>query len=104
MADAKVIPFDDDRSRSGGGARPARRRTGAGGGSGRGDGSAAPVSALPGAQVPDQPGLLPDGSPEAEETDGGPGESGPDAGRSSAGGLGAADRGRARVPAAAGHR
>ncbi|SCD67622.1 hypothetical protein GA0115261_101331, partial [Streptomyces sp. OspMP-M43] len=50
MADAKVIPFDDDRSRSGGASRPARRRTGAGGpGGGRGDGSAAPVSALPGA-------------------------------------------------------
>ncbi|MFJ6615855.1 lysophospholipid acyltransferase family protein [Streptomyces sp. NPDC091289] len=56
MADAKVIPFDDDRSRSGGTSRPARRRTGAGGpGSGRGDGSTAPVSALPGAQVPEQP-------------------------------------------------
>ncbi|MFG3409930.1 lysophospholipid acyltransferase family protein [Streptomyces sp. NPDC048142] len=56
MADAKVIPFDDDRSRSGGASRPARRRTGAAGpGSGRGDGSAAPVSALPGAQVPEQP-------------------------------------------------
>lgn len=58
MADAKVIPFDDDRSRSGGTSRPARRRTGAGGSGGsgkRGDGSAAPapVSALPGATVPE---------------------------------------------------
>ncbi|MDT0433026.1 glycerol acyltransferase, partial [Streptomyces sp. DSM 41770] len=50
MADAKVIPFDDDRSRSGGGSRPARRRTGAGG---RGDGSTAPVSALPGGRLPE---------------------------------------------------
>lgn len=55
MADAKVIPFDDDRSRSSGTSRPARRRTAGGPGSGRGDGSAAPVSALPGAQVPGQP-------------------------------------------------
>ncbi|WP_435599015.1 lysophospholipid acyltransferase family protein [Streptomyces anulatus] len=70
MADAKVIPFDDDRSRSGGASRPARRRPGAGGpGSGRGDGSAAPVSALPGAQVPEgaeggqEPRRDADGSP-----------------------------------------
>ncbi|MEU8566689.1 lysophospholipid acyltransferase family protein [Streptomyces cyaneofuscatus] len=54
MADAKVIPFDDDRSRSGGGSRPARRRTGGGSG-GRGDGSTAPVSALPGGRLPDDP-------------------------------------------------
>lgn len=60
MADAKVIPFDDDRSRSGGagGSRSARRRTGTGPGSGaasgRPDGTTAPVSALPGAQVPGQ--------------------------------------------------
>ncbi|MFJ7331617.1 lysophospholipid acyltransferase family protein [Streptomyces cyaneofuscatus] len=52
MADAKVIPFDDDRSRSGGGSRPARRRTGSGSG-GRGDGSTAPVSALPGGRLPE---------------------------------------------------
>ncbi|MEU3133937.1 lysophospholipid acyltransferase family protein [Streptomyces sp. NPDC006854] len=87
MADAKVIPFDDDRSRSGGGARPARRRTGAGGG--RGDGSAAAVSALPGAQVPERPGRLPDGSPQAVEAGGGSPEPGSDAvgaERSSAGG------------------
>ncbi len=88
MADAKVIPFDDDRSRSGGGARPARRRTGAGG-SGRGDGSAAPVSALPGAQVPGQGDIpsdaLSDRSPGAGEAGGGPGEPGPDEGRSPAG-------------------
>ncbi|WP_432134396.1 MULTISPECIES: lysophospholipid acyltransferase family protein [unclassified Streptomyces] len=31
MADAKVIPFDDDRSRGGAGQRPARRRGGGGG-------------------------------------------------------------------------
>ncbi|MFD3976897.1 lysophospholipid acyltransferase family protein [Streptomyces cyaneofuscatus] len=54
MADAKVIPFDDDRSRSGGGSRPARRRTGSGSG-GRGDGATAPVSALPGGRLPDDP-------------------------------------------------
>ncbi|MCX5398806.1 lysophospholipid acyltransferase family protein [Streptomyces sp. NBC_00102] len=54
MADAKVIPFDDDRSRSGGGSRSARRRTGSGAHSGRAEGAAAPVSALPGAQVPGQ--------------------------------------------------
>ncbi|MEU0101472.1 lysophospholipid acyltransferase family protein [Streptomyces sp. NPDC006267] len=69
MADAKVIPFDDDRSRSGGASRPARRRTGAGGsGSGRGEGPAAPVSALPGAQAPEGP--LP--PPEAGEEGGDP--------------------------------
>lgn len=60
MADAKVIPFDDDRSRSsgGGGSRAARRRTGTGPhtgpASGRAEGTTAPVSALPGAQVPGQ--------------------------------------------------
>ncbi|QSS92267.1 lysophospholipid acyltransferase family protein [Streptomyces sp. M54] len=60
MADAKVIPFDDDRSRSGGASRPARRRTGAGGGSGgRGDGPATPVSALPGTQAPGAAGPPP---------------------------------------------
>ncbi|MET9729045.1 glycerol acyltransferase, partial [Streptomyces zaomyceticus] len=40
MADAKVIPFDDDRSR-------ARRRPG------RADGEAAAVRALPGPQEPE---------------------------------------------------
>ncbi|MBK3588463.1 glycerol acyltransferase, partial [Streptomyces sp. MBT57] len=55
MADAKVIPFDDDRSRSGSASRPARRRTGAGSGGGRGDGSTAPVSALPGGRLPESP-------------------------------------------------
>ncbi|MFD8645244.1 lysophospholipid acyltransferase family protein [Streptomyces zaomyceticus] len=43
MADAKVIPFDDDRSR-------ARRRPG-----GRADGEAAAVRALPGPQGPQEP-------------------------------------------------
>ncbi|HEY9440756.1 MAG TPA: lysophospholipid acyltransferase family protein [Streptomyces sp.] len=55
MADAKVIPFDDDRSRSGGAQRAERRRTGAGGGSfgpSPVKAGAAPVSALPGGQVP----------------------------------------------------
>ncbi|MFF2328848.1 MULTISPECIES: lysophospholipid acyltransferase family protein [unclassified Streptomyces] len=53
MADAKVIPFDDDRSRSGGSPRSARRRSAGVGGRGQGP-SAAPVvgtaavSALPG--------------------------------------------------------
>lgn len=51
MADAKVIPFDDDRSRGGG--KP-RRRPGAGRPRRAGDGGAAgaeaPLSALPGAQ------------------------------------------------------
>ncbi|MFE7484570.1 1-acyl-sn-glycerol-3-phosphate acyltransferase [Streptomyces sp. NPDC057552] len=61
MADAKVIPFDDDRSRSGGGSRPARRRTGAGG---RGDGSTAPVSALPGGRLPEP---APEGGAGAQE-------------------------------------
>ncbi|WP_030741465.1 lysophospholipid acyltransferase family protein [Streptomyces griseus] len=74
MADAKVIPFDDDRSRSGGASRPARRRTGAGGGSGgRGDGPAAPVSALPGAQAPGTAGPPP---PEAGGAEYGPEEPG----------------------------
>ncbi|MFD6420921.1 lysophospholipid acyltransferase family protein [Streptomyces sp. NPDC060198] len=57
MADAKVIPFDEDRPRGGaGGSRSARRRTGTGPGAaaGRAEGAAAPVSALPGAQVPGQ--------------------------------------------------
>ncbi|MGW1926434.1 1-acyl-sn-glycerol-3-phosphate acyltransferase, partial [Streptomyces massasporeus] len=49
MADAKVIPFDDDRSR-------ARRRPG-----GRADGEAAAVRALPG---PQQGPQEPEGSPE----------------------------------------
>ncbi|MFB8105065.1 MULTISPECIES: lysophospholipid acyltransferase family protein [Streptomyces] len=62
MADAKVIPFDDDRSRSGGGSRPARRRTGSGSG-GRGDGSTAPVSALPGGRLPEPS----ESAPEAAE-------------------------------------
>ncbi|MFG2221161.1 lysophospholipid acyltransferase family protein [Streptomyces sp. NPDC087769] len=53
MADAKVIPFDDDRSRTGGSARPARRRPSGGGGRGPTAASAvgtAAVSALPGQQ------------------------------------------------------
>lgn len=57
MADAKVIPFDDDRSRAGGSARPARRRSA---GSGRGPTAAsavgtAAVSALPGQQDASKP-------------------------------------------------
>ncbi|MEU1123941.1 lysophospholipid acyltransferase family protein [Streptomyces sp. NPDC005899] len=52
MADAKVLPFDDDRSRAG-----AARRRGALPGAGRGQtpagAGAAPVSALPGGQVPE---------------------------------------------------
>lgn len=58
MADAKVIPFDDDRSRSGGSPRAARRR-----GPGRGNGS---VSALPG---------QPDAGPPPEKRAGEPAES-----------------------------
>ncbi|MEU9320792.1 lysophospholipid acyltransferase family protein [Streptomyces sp. NPDC048295] len=54
MADAKVIPFDDDRSRTGGSARPARRRSAAGGVRGQGPGPAA-VSALPGQQDASKP-------------------------------------------------
>lgn len=52
MADAKVIPFDDDRSRSGAGRR---RGTLPGAGRDRVPASAgpAPVSALPGGQVPE---------------------------------------------------
>ncbi|MEV7285649.1 lysophospholipid acyltransferase family protein [Streptomyces sp. NPDC093252] len=42
MADAKVIPFDDDRSRGGAGQRPARRRTA----SRRGGGEPSPVHQL----------------------------------------------------------
>ncbi|MEU9930578.1 acyltransferase family protein [Streptomyces anulatus] len=83
MADAKVIPFDDDRSRSGGASRPARRRTGAGGpGSGRGDGSSAPVSALPGAQVPELSGQFPEAGEGGQE----PREDAVDADGSPAGG------------------
>ncbi|WP_444971033.1 lysophospholipid acyltransferase family protein [Streptomyces sp. SAI-25] len=63
MADAKVIPFDDDRSRSGGGSRPARRRTGAAGSGARGDGATAAVSALPGGRLPEPS----EGAPEAVE-------------------------------------
>lgn len=55
MADAKVIPFDDDRSRSGGSPRSARRRSAGGGSRGQGPSAAsvvgtAAVSALPGQQ------------------------------------------------------
>ncbi|MEU8630438.1 1-acyl-sn-glycerol-3-phosphate acyltransferase, partial [Streptomyces sp. NPDC048669] len=56
MADAKVIPFDDDRSRSGGSPRAARRRS-----PGRGNGS---VSALPGQS---DAGLPPEEPEEPEE-------------------------------------
>lgn len=55
MADAKVIPFDDDRSRGGGAQRPARRRSPAGGRR-KADPAAtgeAVVSALPGPQSDD---------------------------------------------------
>ncbi|MEV7956054.1 lysophospholipid acyltransferase family protein [Streptomyces sp. NPDC058316] len=55
MADAKVIPFDDDRSRSGGSSRSARRRTAGSGSRGQGPVAAsvvgtAAVGALPGQQ------------------------------------------------------
>ncbi|MFJ4966538.1 lysophospholipid acyltransferase family protein [Streptomyces sp. NPDC088729] len=78
MADAKVIPFDDDRSRSGGGSRPVRRRTGTGGGA-RGEGSTAPVSALPGVQTPSPASPAPLGAPASPEGGAGaqrPGEAG----------------------------
>ncbi|QGV79228.1 lysophospholipid acyltransferase family protein [Streptomyces ficellus] len=59
MADAKVIPFDDDRSRSGAaGPRPGRRRALLGGGARRRNGEGA-VSPLPG---PQPPGEAPDGA------------------------------------------
>ncbi|MFD9423940.1 MULTISPECIES: lysophospholipid acyltransferase family protein [unclassified Streptomyces] len=68
MADAKVIPFDDDRSRSGGAPRSARRRTGAGSGAtGQGEGATAPVSALPGGQVPESAAAPPQESQGAQE-------------------------------------
>ncbi|MGY3680702.1 lysophospholipid acyltransferase family protein [Streptomyces sp. TE33382] len=70
MADAKVIPFEDDRSRSGGASRPARRRTGTGSG-GRGEGPAAPVSALPGGQVPPEGPEPPRESQESQGAQGG---------------------------------
>ncbi|MER6106343.1 lysophospholipid acyltransferase family protein [Streptomyces sp. NPDC001832] len=55
MADAKVIPFDDDRSRSGGSPRSARRRSAGSAARGQGPSAAsvvgtAAVSALPGQQ------------------------------------------------------
>ncbi|MGW2848345.1 1-acyl-sn-glycerol-3-phosphate acyltransferase [Streptomyces sp. NPDC001274] len=62
MADAKVIPFDDDRSRAGGAARPARRRV-PGAGPGPEAGTAA-VSALPGRQGAPEPRR---GRPEPED-------------------------------------
>ncbi|WP_371636177.1 acyltransferase family protein [Streptomyces zaomyceticus] len=82
MADAKVIPFDDDRSR-------ARRRPG------RADGEAAAVRALPGSQGPQEP----EGGREAlPGTQGGPeagGEAaaatGTGAGAESGAGAGSAD-------------
>ncbi|MFD9795567.1 lysophospholipid acyltransferase family protein [Streptomyces sp. NPDC059070] len=55
MADAKVIPFDDDRSR-GGAQRPGRRRSG---GRRAADAESAPVSALPGQQAAPGPGGAP---------------------------------------------
>ncbi|MGA4864857.1 lysophospholipid acyltransferase family protein [Streptomyces lavendulocolor] len=52
MADAKVIPFDDDRSRSAAASsRPGRRRPLPGGGSRRRNGEGGAVSPLPGAQA-----------------------------------------------------
>lgn len=101
MADAKVIPFDDDRSRGGG--KP-RRRSGAGrprraDGGGGAAGAEAALSALPGGQ----------GSAAGESggsgADGGAGESGADdggAGRTGAAGAadGAASGGRTAPPGA----
>ncbi|WP_344363406.1 lysophospholipid acyltransferase family protein [Streptomyces gobitricini] len=55
MADAKVIPFDDDRSRSGAATpRPGRRRPPAGGGARRRNGEGGAVSPLPGPQAADE--------------------------------------------------
>ncbi|MFE9371880.1 lysophospholipid acyltransferase family protein [Streptomyces sp. NPDC006711] len=95
MADAKVIPFDDDRSRQGaqraGRRRPAGRRT-AEPGAAQVPSPAAPVSALPGAQGPGErpsggrgPG---DGANAAAEASGAPEERrGGDWDRRIAGGL-----------------
>ncbi|MFE9136936.1 lysophospholipid acyltransferase family protein [Streptomyces sp. NPDC007355] len=79
MADAKVIPFDDDRSR-------ARRRPG------RVDGEAAAVRALPGPQAgPQEPGEAPEGRRLPD--DGGGREDGAGAGSSAGGAEGAGARG-----------
>ncbi|MDQ0844293.1 lysophospholipid acyltransferase family protein [Streptomyces sp. V1I6] len=66
MADAKVIPFDDDRSRGGGAQRPARRRP-ASGSRRKADAAAvrdAALSPLPGPQTGDG-GTGPDAGPAA---------------------------------------
>ncbi|MEU4352855.1 lysophospholipid acyltransferase family protein [Streptomyces sp. NPDC023838] len=63
MADAKVIPFDDDRSR-GGAQRPGRRRPGGRRGAapeGAAEAAPAPVSALPGQQTVSQGRQGPEG-------------------------------------------
>jgi len=101
MADAKVIPFDDDRSRGGG--KP-RRRSGAGrprraDGGGGAAGAEAALSALPGGQ-----GSAADEGGE-DGADDGAGESGADgggAGRTGAAGAadGAASGGRTAPPGA----
>ncbi|MBD0745781.1 lysophospholipid acyltransferase family protein [Streptomyces sp. CBMA152] len=66
MADAKVIPFDDDRSRTGA-QRPGRRRPGGRRGTAP-EAAGAPVSALPGQQA--LPG--PESGPEGREAGQGP--------------------------------
>ncbi|GGZ26135.1 acyltransferase family protein [Streptomyces nitrosporeus] len=69
MADAKVLPFDDDRSRSGGGRR--RNTTPGTGRQGQHEPGAAPVSALPGAQEPEDGQQGPQEPPEPPEGPGG---------------------------------
>ncbi|MFD7443820.1 lysophospholipid acyltransferase family protein [Streptomyces sp. NPDC059909] len=59
MADAKVIPFDDDRSRTGASPRPVRRRPGTGRRKGAAEAVAVrevPVGAVPGQPDREQPG------------------------------------------------
>jgi 1-acyl-sn-glycerol-3-phosphate acyltransferase len=83
MADAKVIPFDDDRSRGGGAQRPARRRSPAGGRR-KADPAAtgeAVVSALPGPQGDD--GTDDPVAPGATSAEGAEGAEGPEASQDS---------------------
>ncbi|MFK0115127.1 lysophospholipid acyltransferase family protein [Streptomyces sp. NPDC090994] len=74
MADAKVIPFDDDRSRGGAGQRSARRRGGAGSRRASTAESAAPVGEVQ--ALPVRPGAEDDGPVAGEGRELPPGEDG----------------------------
>ncbi|WP_105975906.1 lysophospholipid acyltransferase family protein [Streptomyces geranii] len=96
MADAKVIPFDDDRSRAGSATRPSRRR-GAGGGRRKGESAVVrEVQPLPGRARPQddvrvtreqQPSQQPQPTQESQDHSGLPGDQSSSAGGGVVGGL-----------------